>query len=495
MRRPRLRRDIGLAAELARGGQWSALAEKLGRRLGRGLGPAAEGYTLARDAIGHTYWRARGSLLPPLSRPLSDPVVTQYGDRNRAKNVIWIMLDALRHDMFQAYLQRGGFSELLSSGVYFPAAFSQGSWTYPSVFSFLTGRFPFNCGASRIVDEGGQLASACAEFDEHCPTVFSILRQQGFQVGSILDGWGFTVRTTAGQEQREDRYFEEHWGWVYGQERRFIDLPELRDATISYVREASRGDPFMLFVRTLYTHSPYLGIFQSPEQVTNLSRRRWAFRLQEGFIRGLRHFEAIYLKPLLQALAAMDLPRETMFVICSDHGEMLWNLEADLRAVEREQDDEIWRHQLEPYQALIKVPLLISGGQFRGVFSQRFRLVDVLPTLLAELGVPHAPHEFDGVAVGYPHPRPLYADSAGNGQGGIAFQAAGAKLLLSRRLGATAYDVGTADYERLEGRRPAGDLGELRAFLQTAIRDSDGVSEAADEAILVRRLQALGYIE
>jgi arylsulfatase A-like enzyme len=249
----------------------------------------------------------------------------------------------------------------------------------------------------------------------------------------------------------------------------------------------------MLFVRTLYTHSPYRDIFKSPEYVNELSAKRRSFRIVEGFIRGLERFENIYLQSLIDTLMKTDQLHRTIIVISSDHGEMFWDLEDDLRT--GPVDPEMWRHQLEPYNALLRVPLLIWGGQMHGVYAGRFRLMDVVPTLLDELGIEYPAAIFDGISARRSEPRPLYADSAGYGFGGLAFQTNGRKILMSRRLGAVEYDISEDDHERLETRNSLhSDFDELLRFVQETSRLPNTIVKEGHDNALMRRLEALGYI-
>ena len=473
----------------------SRIKRKASRKLAPVLVPLSEAYNLGRAAINHLYWRWRrssGRIPFDMAAPFAlEPASTAGLPK---KNVIWVMLDALRQDIFEEFLRRGGLSDYFDRGAYFPRAFSQGSWTYPSIFSFLTGVFPFNSGTTKLVREDENLYSLCDDFDGNCPTVFSILRDNGYKVGSILDGWGLTVRKTAGQAHREDRYFEENWGWFYGQGRRFLTLDELSSVSRDYILESAAQGPFMLFVRSMYTHSPYRGLFNSAKYVNGLSRRRWAFRLMDGFIRGLQHFEAAYFKPLLAALREAGQLDNTLIIICSDHGDMFWNVEDDLRS--EVVNDEVWRHQLEPYNALIKVPLFIWGGQMKGVYPDRFRLVDVLPTLIEELGIDYDTSSFDGISVRRTAPRPLYADSAGYGHSAVSFQDTGAKLLISKRLGKVAYKITEDEYEQLDLRIEADNrLEKLEEFLEQVNRYPLIETAPESDDALTRRLRALGYID
>ncbi|MFW6183122.1 MAG: sulfatase-like hydrolase/transferase [Chloroflexota bacterium] len=501
----RLKAKVATGTTHIKKGEWSQVGRKVEKNIYALTEPLREGAGLLRDAYVYSRWQSDNNDQNHAGRATQPLQVTASpGAGTPQKNVIWIMLDALRADIFDAFIQRGGMKSLTENGVYFSQAFAQGSWTYPSVFSFLTGRYPFNCGVTQLAHDGDLYVSVCADFDESCPTIFSLLRQEGYQIGSVLDGWGFTIRNTAGQEHREDRYFEENWGWRYGQNRRFMTLEEQRDATLDFISQAQADAPYMLFMRSLYTHSPYRGIFKSPEYVTALSRRRWRFRIVEGFIRGLAQFEQVYLEPLLTQLRQLGQLENTIIILCSDHGDMFWNVEDDLRAdAAALRDEEVWRHQLEPYNALVRVPLLVSGAGLQGVYSERFRLLDLLPTLLDELQIAHNSRAFDGVSLHQRAERPLYADSAGYGNGGIAFQAAGPKLLMSHRLGAAAYELAAGEYETVDGRRNGRDaVRDFAAFLQQHSRHpqktiieagADGAAPPTEDALL-RRLKALGYI-
>ncbi|MGD8752505.1 MAG: sulfatase-like hydrolase/transferase [Anaerolineales bacterium] len=487
------RRKFIFFYRLIRAGNWSEIGQKIHQNIKSLLLPILGFYQLVHDLTINLYWR----WIPRSRKSYPDFQFSSLGlisnSTDKRKNVVWIMLDALRQDIFDQHLMREGLTNLSREGIYFPKAFAQGSWTYPSVFSFLTGRYPFNCGVTKLGRDNGKLVSLCTDFDDNCPTIFSILREEGYSIASILDGWGYTVRKTAGQGHREDRYFVDNWGWLYGLDRRFMSIREQRDATQAFIKDTDHNQPFMLFVRSLYTHSPYRGIFPSPEYVNEMSRKGWSFRIVEGFIRGLRTFEEAYIDPLTTTLAEIGTLDNTIIILCSDHGDMFWNLEEDLR--NGLVDEEMWRHQLEPYNALTKVPLLIWGSQLQGVYPHRFRLMDVVPTLLEELNINYDPLAFDGKSVRSSDPRPLYADSAGYGFGGIALQKEGHKFLMSHRLGSTSYDISEDEYELLAKRRESTTGVEvLTEFVLGAARTDDVIVENGEDDALKRRLEALGYL-
>jgi hypothetical protein len=486
---------IHLAMGLISKGNWLRLSEMTKSWLKRKLSPIDEIFTLIRDLTKFTYFRFRKTLGLVPNQLNENYYLKPMSDRDtRYKNIVWIVLDALRHDIFSYYVQRGGLLSLMDGGVYFNRAFSQGSWTYPSFFSFLTGRYPYNCGVSGISRNSGYRVSTCLDFDDTCPTIFSILRDHGYQVSSILDGWGFTVRETAGQKHREDCYFEENWGWELGQGRRFLSLSELGEFSNSFINKYAQSGPFMLFVRSLFTHSPYKGIFKSSDYVTMLSERRWKFRLFEGFVRGLVQFENNYLNSLLRTLKRQGVMDNTIIILTSDHGDMFWNLEDDLR--ETKVEDEMWRHQLEPYNALTKVPLFIFGTSLRGVYPDRFRLMDLVPTLLTEIGIRYSPDVFDGKTIHQKDERPLYADSAGYGYGGISLQYPDYKLMMSHRIGSAIYPISEDQFERLSQRSDLKDgLAEFDDFIMDSMRPAYKGNSIEDQNSLDNRLRALGYID
>jgi membrane-anchored protein YejM (alkaline phosphatase superfamily) len=476
-------------------GKWSEIFIKLRRHLYPIISLLTRIYEPVLDMVKHKRWQQRQLLgkmpLDPQTLPFS--IKRQEESSIGLKNIVWIVLDALRQDIFYEHLRRGGLEIFEDDWAYFSRAFSQGSWTYPSIFSFLTARYPFNCGVSQIQNLDGNLLSSCSDFDESCPTLFDILRKHEYNVGSVLDGWGFTVRSTAGLENVEDQYFEDNWGWIYGQGRRFMSLEEQRDAMRAFIINAKPHKPFFLFARSLFTHSPYREIFTDGEYVTQMCQRNWRFHLIEGFIRGLQRFEKKCLEPLLGTLAEIDQINNTIIILCSDHGEMLWDLEQDLRS--SVVNEEAWRHELEPYNALIKVPLFIWGTNLRGVNSQRFRLMDVVPTLLDELGLEYDPAQFDGVSIHNSSPRILYADSAGHGNGGISYQSGRNKILMSKRLGMVSYKIYEDEYERLELRSNGTPFSrEVMGFLEKTTRNNGFITDGAEDALL-RRLRSLGYIE
>ena len=156
-----------------------------------------------------------------------------------------------------------------------------------------------------------------------------------------------------------------------------------------------------------------------------------------------------------------------------------------------------WTHNIEPYQGLIKVPLLISGAGMQGVHSERFRLVDLAPTLLDLLGIPYEKTDFDGCSLRSDGDRRvIYADSANYCElGGLSFHKDSAKLICSRRLGSVAYPVLDNGYENITTRYRSPELVDgLRHFLSqyTRVTDRDGAVD--HERILIDRLRGLGYL-
>lgn len=353
---------------------------------------------------------------------------------------------------------------------------------------------------SKIRDTGRYLVAEHSDFDQRCVTIFDYLRLSGYQVVSLLDGWDKTISHTAKQDYKSN-YFALKWGQVLNPEDRFLSTTSLRDKTIEQVLRFAKGQgPFCIFVRSLLTHfkSKYNGAFSNANEIVRaaqLGRHRELFyRIVDSF----KEIEVEYIVPLIATLDELDILDETIIIIHSDHGDMLWNFEEDLVD---STDMHTWGHGIEPYNALLRVPLIIRGLGLQGSWPQTFRLVDIVPTLLDALSIPYNPGQLDGFSLELTNAeRPLYGDSAGWGDKGLAFSdGEGEKLICSERLHAVSYALPFDGYERLSLRNsaPREELELLRKFLDHNMKGQ--LSEASvstyEEAQLAERLRALGYLD
>ena len=161
--------------------------------------------------------------------------------------------------------------------------------------------------------------------------------------------------------------------------------------------------PFLLYFRSLSTHfkTGYNDYFKNLSEIEHLCRSGFSSEVYRHLVNSLADVERGLITPVLQNLEKLGLRDDTVVIIHSDHGDMLWNLEPDLQQNSKvgRWNMAAWTHNIEPYQSLIKVPLLISGAGLRGGHSERFRLIDLAPTLLDLLDIPYEEADFDGCSL------------------------------------------------------------------------------------------------
>jgi len=91
----------------------------------------------------------------------------------------------------------------------------------------------------------------------------------------------------------------------------------------------------------------------------------------------IRYTDEKLIKPLLEKLKEMNLYDQTMIIFTSDHGEEFY-------------DHGSWHHGHNLYDESLKVPLIIKfpESKFRAKKIESYvRLIDVMPTILEELGL------------------------------------------------------------------------------------------------------------
>jgi arylsulfatase A-like enzyme len=286
---------------------------------------------------------------------------------------------------------------LAERGVLFENAYTQQVWTLTSHLSLMTSLNPQSHAASEH-----QAAWPAA------PTLAGVLRNAGFETAAFT-GVGAYMNPRYGLGRGFDRY-------VIGK----TDAERDNAPRIAWLREQARkvaADPkhrFFLFAHYFDVHSdvgtsvPY----DAPEAdrqayltqvlpegeawqregdtdlLIELEKSGEASDRDRAVIRalydaGVRYTDRAGVGALLAELEATGLARETLVVLTSDHGE------------------EIFEHgkvsHQQPYEETARVPLVFAGpGVPRGErIGDLVELVDVMPTVLAQLGVP-APEGLQG---------------------------------------------------------------------------------------------------
>ena len=327
------------------------------------------------------------------------------------RHVLLVNVDTLRADHLGAYGYERETSPFLdrlaAEGVVFEDAVANSSYTRESVAALFTGQLPSRSGAS-----GWHAAPPDA-----APHLAERLRAAGYRTGFLSN----TVMLT---QQGFTRGFD-----VVQHLPRRWDLsgmgPRLSERALAFA-ETADARPFFLYLHYLDPHAPYApdaafrarvgGPAHDPPLALydDVEPRLGALR-DEGFGPGDSRFDDLVarydaeiaatdaaLEQLHHGLAARGLLARTLWVVTADHGEEFL--------------EHGWvEHGWTLHRESIHVPLLFwaPGGLAPARVAAPVSQLDLLPTLLALLGLPAGAAELDGRAlfdaagrpVGEPRPR------------------------------------------------------------------------------------------
>lgn len=321
-----------------------------------------------------------------------NPVLFPKGKNNI--NVLLISVDTLRADHLGCYgydrTTSPNIDSLAEDSVLFANVYASSPWTLPSHVSMLTSLH----GVHHQVYQDDE------KMDPAIPTLADLLRQNHFFCTAFTGG-GF-VSSVYGFSKGFDLY--EEAGGVHRQ-----DAAELSRAVVSdWLDSHSKDKNFFLFVHTYQPHDPYA--CPEPYKSMFLSRTaKWRHINLMGHLGGksglfkplieedrqnivdlydgeVRYTDEALIGPLVAKLKQLDLYDSTLIVFTSDHGEEFY-------------DHKSWGHGHQLYDESLKVPLLIKfpESRFRGErISPMVSLVDVVPTILDEIGIDSSALSLDG---------------------------------------------------------------------------------------------------
>ncbi|GJM21161.1 MAG: hypothetical protein DHS20C15_10760 [Planctomycetota bacterium] len=295
-------------------------------------------------------------------------------------HVVLVVLDTLRADALGAYGQEPSRTPrtdawIAERGVVVNDVVSTAAWTLPATTSLFTGLATHQHRVQRAIDV---LPSSGP------PTLAELFAAGGYETRALTAG-GY-LRPAFGLDRGFDRY----------------ETLELRSAawqpTLDWLGTRESSAPVMLLVHTYWVHAPwpwderYLAPdYDGPlagEDVDydNVMEPYWDGDLPLDEVRDGAALRALYdallaeldthLGRLLDSLEAQLGEEGLVVVITSDHGEALL-------------EHGVLGHGQALWQELLSVPLIVrrASGQ-PGRLDTPASLIDVLPTLLAEAGLP-----------------------------------------------------------------------------------------------------------
>ncbi|MGH0033296.1 MAG: sulfatase [Myxococcota bacterium] len=344
-------------------------------------------------------------------------------------NVLLVSIDTLRPDRLGCYGEARttpAIDGLAAGGVRFENAFSPSPWTLPAHAAMLSGRYP-----GSIRDD---------------PNSLDLLREATL-LGEILSGDGFTSAAVTG-----GRFL----GASFGLPASFDHFEEVTsggaERAARWLRDHA-GERFFLFFHTYVVHAPYVdrrflrgadggrladiyagGVLNDPHFAAccrgldaTSEEREFLLRYYDG---GVALADADVAR-LLSALDELALREDTLVIVTSDHGEEFW-----------EHTGRGAYHGHTLYDELLRVPLVWSDPAIAEprVVAHPVSLVDVVPTVLARLGV-EPPTGLDGVDLtpllrgGEGPERALLAEGTRNGPERKSVRTSEGKLIVTPRPG------------------------------------------------------------
>ncbi len=317
-------------------------------------------------------------------------------------NVILISLDTLRSDHLKCYGYGRETSlhidSLAADGALFRNAYSSTSWTLPSHMSLLTGLDNRNHGVDK----------ANPHLDISIATLADLLRKNGYLTHAITGG--ALVSHRFGFSKGFDDYREF---------KRSQHHPRSAETLFRHFNQwvsKNKDKRFFLFLHTYQTHDPYTcpspynsaffdgksmpwkegdmeKILFGNKRKNHIPFRSLSSLEQENVIAlydGEIHYtDEVLIRPLIEELKKLGLYQNTMIILTSDHGEEFF-------------DHGAWYHGHTLYEELIQIPLIIKfpHSEYRDQqIGDTVRIVDIMPTILEQLGIDYSPYSLDGISL------------------------------------------------------------------------------------------------
>lgn len=409
-------------------------------------------------------------------------------------NVILIVTDTLRADavgIFGAGPKASpALDRLAAESVRFPHAYSQSSWTRPSVATILTSQYPSVHGAVHKLDPLPDGVTTLAEAfraagywtagfvsNINVAPVFNF--QQGFEEYTYLEPDFYFLATDSatrlaiykGLRVLHERFYGDR---IYFNHY-YQDAAVVDEAVGNWLQQGP-PQPFFLLIHYMDPHDPY---FEHPynghgiARVTNPNPPR--DRLNEMrtlYAEDVSYLDA-HLEKLFARLRALGLYDDTVIALSADHGEEF-------------QEHGGWWHGTSLYEEVVHVPLIIKRAHERRAGDTEVRVartLDIAPTLMAAAGLT-VPAAFAG--------RDLFGTDAGTPEPLFAEEDLEGNLLASLRVGS--WKVITANPANPRGLQPVElydlnqDAGERRNLAaEESTRAADMLRQLAEERSRIGR--------
>jgi arylsulfatase A-like enzyme/Tfp pilus assembly protein PilF len=281
-----------------------------------------------------------------------------------ALNVVLITIDTLRADHVGCYgykqIKTPNMDGLAADGARFERAFAVVPVTLPSHSSILTSTYPMFSGMHDF---------SANKLSPLQPTLASVLKQSGYETGAVVAA--AVLDSRFGLNQGFDFYYD-HFDFNRLDEANLDEMQRpgnvVADVALDWLAKNSQKK-FFLWMHLYDPHFPY--------HLAEPYSREYAGRPYDGEIA----FADEQVGRLLQCLKAKGIYKNTLIVLCGDHGESLG-----------EHGEKT--HGFFIYNSTMRVPLIIYLPEHHlpqnaaaQVVGDSVSLVDLMPTILGAVGV------------------------------------------------------------------------------------------------------------
>lgn len=277
-------------------------------------------------------------------------------------NIILISLDTTRPDYISCYGRYPGLTPnidaLAKDGFLFKNVISPVPLTLPAHSSMLTGLVPPCHGVHDNINY---------HLSDENVTLAERLRMQGYKTAAIVGA--FVLDSQFGISQGFDSYDDD-----LGGEHQFMGgYAERRGGEVTRLAKEwlddNQQEPFFLFLHYFDPHHPY----NPPEPYASGA---YADNPYAGEVA----YTDYCVGQVIQKLKSLKLYDSSLIIVIGDHGESLWEHGES-------------KHGYFIYHSTTKVPLIMkpSGSTGRMVVEDTVGLVDIVPTVLSQVGLPAPP--------------------------------------------------------------------------------------------------------
>jgi len=453
--------------------------------------------------------------------PAATPRQVAVGAAPKGPNVILILVDTLRADHLSCYGATTNHTPVIdglaADGTRFAHAYTQASWTRPSVATIFSSLYP---SSHRTIHKSDALPDAVV-------TLAEVMQQAGYSTIGFANN--INVAPLFGFQQGFDEYVFLEPEFFFGATESAAQLTiynQLRLVRERYVSQrkwvenyyqpadvvtkhgldwiAARGKdrPFFMFLHYMEPHDPYFVHPYNGEAYARVANPNpdpaLADKYRSAYDGAIRFLDG-ELARLFQDLKATGLYDDALIVLTADHGEEF-------------HEHGGWWHGTTLYDEQLAVPLIVKpprGGTGGVVNDAMVSSVDIAPTIIQSVGaaVPQAMVGKPlGLGAGAPAPRDhAFAESELEGNSLQAYRSGGMKVihanpgnprgLPEHQLFDVASDPGEqknliATHTDVANTLTA-DMSAVQSHAESTAVESTGTAiDAASE----ERLRALGYV-